>query len=201
VSAAQPIWIPFGGAEPPARRTVDAALFARFPALLQALVRLTLALPRRSRLRQALIRRATLQAMGAWTRGDFELGLMRYAPDVVLTAGESDLARLDFELPYRGREGVRAFVQTYQDAFGDQSYEPGWIVDLGGDEFVLLVHHSLSGRASGAEVEQVTAQRVQLRKGLVVREEIHTAAGHDWEPVVRQVGLETPADLAEWRSA
>ena len=49
----------------------------------------TLRLPRGSRLRQAVIRRAVLQAQGAWMRGDFELALMRYvmryAPDAVLT--------------------------------------------------------------------------------------------------------------------
>jgi hypothetical protein len=134
-----------------------------------------------------------MQSMGAWTRGDFELAVMPYARDVVLTA-ESDRTLLDLEPSYRGRDGVRAVVQTFQDAFGTLSYQPRWIVDLGGNTFVLLVQHSLRGRASGVEVEQVTAQRVQLRNGLVVREEIHTAPGHNWEPVVRAVGLD-PAQL------
>jgi hypothetical protein len=93
--------------------------------------------------------------MGAWMRGDFELALIRYAPDAVLTAEARTGVRLDFELSYRGPDGVRAFIRTYQDAFGDKSYEPKWLVDLGDSLLVMLLQHSLRGRASGVEVEQV----------------------------------------------
>ena len=128
-------------------------------------------------------------------RGDFEIGLLRYAPDAVLTAESDARMRLDFEPSYHGRDGVRAFLRTYQDAFSKPSYEPRWLVDLGGGVFVMLLHHSLHGRASGVEVEQVSAHRIQLRDGLVVREEVHTAAGHDLEAVAGAVGLD-PAELA-----
>jgi len=193
--AADPIWISFGGEKPPARRTIDDSIVARFPAVLQMLARLTLALPRRSRLRQTLLRRSILQGMGAWVRGDFELGLVRYAPDVVLTPAARPGLTFDFEESYRGRDGVRAFVQTYQDAFSDLAYEPQWLVDLGGDTFVILVHHSLRGRASGVEVEQITAQRVRVRAGLVVREEVYAGTRHDSEQMMRAIGLDrtTPA--------
>jgi ketosteroid isomerase-like protein len=196
VPAAEPIWISFEGAEPPSRRTIDAAIWVRFPAAFRALSRFTLGLSRRSRLRQAILRRSVLQAQGAWLRGDFELGLVRYAPDAVLTAGAQTRARLDFEPSYRGRDGVRDFIRTFQEAFGDQSYEPKWLVDLGEGEFVMLLHASLHGRASGAEVAQVSAHRLQIRNGLVVREEVHAGPADDWEPVVRAVGLD-PADLPE----
>jgi hypothetical protein len=99
----------------------------------RALARLTLKLPRGSRIRQALIRRSVLLSMGAWMRRDFEFGVIRYAPDAVLVLGDSDRMRLDLEASYGGRDGVRAFLQGYQDAFGDLTYEPQWIVDLGGD--------------------------------------------------------------------
>jgi hypothetical protein len=170
-------------------------IWIRFPAGFRALARFTFRLPRRSRLREAILRRAVLQAMGAWARGDLELGLMRYTPDAVLTVEARPGARLDFEPSYRGPDGVRAFIRTYQDAFGDQSYEPQWLVDLGGNILVMLLQHSLRGRASGVEVEQVSAHRLQLRDGLVAREEVHAAPGHDWDPVARAVGLD-PADLA-----
>jgi SnoaL-like domain len=132
-------------------------------------------------------------------RGDFELALMRYTPDAVLTAEARTGVRLDFEPSYQGRDGVRAFIETYQDAFGDQSYEPKWLVDLGDNLFVMLLQHSLRGRASGVKVEQVSAHRLQMRNGLVTREEVHAGPGHDWEPVVRAVGLD-PAELTR-RSA
>jgi ketosteroid isomerase-like protein len=113
----------------------------------------------------------------------------------VLVTGEGDLTSLDFEVSYRGRDGVRAFMQTYQDAFGDSAYEPQWIVDLGGDVFVMLLHHSLRGRASGAPVEQMSAHRVELRDGLVVREVVYSAPRYDWASLAHTVGLD-PAELA-----
>jgi hypothetical protein len=58
----------------------------------------------------------------------------------------------------------------------------------------MLLQHSLRGRASGVEVEQVSAHRLQIRNGLVAREEVHAAPGHDWEPIMVAVGLD-PADL------
>jgi ketosteroid isomerase-like protein len=195
VPTPKPIWISFDGLEPPSKRTIDAAIWVRFPGAFRALASFTSRLPRRSRLRQAILRRAILQAQGAWVRGDFELGLIGYAPDAVLTVEARPGARLDFEPSYRGRDEVRAFVQTYQDAFGDQSYEPKWLVDLGENVFAMLLHHSARGRGSGVEVEQVSAHRLHLRNGLVAREEVHAGPGHDWEPVVRAVGLD-PAELA-----
>jgi ketosteroid isomerase-like protein len=199
VRARDPIWISLRGARPPSRRTVDEAFYVRVPAVFRALARLTLKLSRRSRLRQGVIRRSILQAMGAWMRGDFEFGVIRYAPDAVLAIGDSDRMRLDLEASYRGRDGVRVGIQTYQDAFGDWTYEPHWIVDLGGDVFVMLLHQSLRGRASGASVEQVSAHRVELRDGLIVREEVFFAPGHDWTSLAQAVGLDR-AEMARRQS-
>jgi hypothetical protein len=195
VRGRDPIWISLKDATPPSRRTVDEAIFVRAPALLRALVRLALKLPRGSRLRQALVCRSVVQAQGAWMRRDFEAGLIRFAPGYVLTVGEGDRLRLDFEASYRGRDGLLTFIGTYQDAFGDSpSYDPQWIVDLGDEVFVLLVHHSLQGRVSGASVEQMIAHRFEVRDGLVEREELHTAPRHDWESLAQTVGLD-PAEL------
>jgi ketosteroid isomerase-like protein len=189
----EPVWISLGGAELPSKRTLDARIFVRFPAVFRTVSRLTFRLPRHSRLRQAIFRRSVSRAQGAWMREDFELGLIGYAPDVVLTVEARAGARLDFEPSYRGRDGVRAFIRTFQDAFGDLSYEPQWLVDLGDNVLVMLLHASVHGRASGVEVEQVSAHRLHVRNGLVAREEVHAGPGHEWEPVARAVGL----DLAE----
>jgi ketosteroid isomerase-like protein len=195
VRAQDPIWISLKGAKPPSRRTADEAIYVRVPAVFRALAWLTLKLPRGSRLRQAVMRRSALQAQGAWMRRDFEAAVFRFAPAYVLTLGEGDLERLDFEASYRGRDGLRAFVQTYQDAFGDSTYQPQWIVDLGGGVFVMLVHHNLQGRASGASVQQTIAHRLEIRDGLVVREEVHFAPRQDWASLAQTVGLD-PAELA-----
>jgi hypothetical protein len=133
-------------------------------------------------------------------RRDFEAGLIRYAPGAVLVAGEGDRMKLDFEGSYRGRDEVRAFIQSYQEAFGDFSIEPQWIVDLGGDVFVMLLHQNLRGRASGASVEQLSGHRLELHDGLVVREEVCSAPGHDWASLAEAVGLD-PAELARRQRA
>lgn len=201
VRVSDPIWISLRGAKPPSRRTVDEAIYVRAPALFRALARLTLKLPRGLRLRQAVIRRSVLLSMGAWMRRDFEAGLIRYAPGAVIGPGEGDVRfSLDLEASYRGRDGVRAFIQSYQEAFGDLTYEPQWMVDLGGDVFVMLLHHSLRGRASGASVEQLSGHRVELHDGLVVREEVHASPGHDWTSLAQAVGLD-PTELARRQRA
>jgi len=189
------VWISLGGAKLPSKRTLDAWIFVRFPAVFRTVSRLTFRLPRHSRLRQASFRRSVSRAQGAWMRDDFEFGLIGYAPDVVLTVEARPGTRLDLEQSYRGRDGVRAFIRTFQDAFGDLSYEPQWLVDLGDNLLVMLLKQRLRGRASGAEVEQVSAHRLQMRNGLVVREEVHAGPGQDWEPILRAVGLD-PAELA-----
>jgi hypothetical protein len=71
---------------------------------------------------------------------------------------------------------------------------------LGGDVLVMLLHQSLRGRASGASVEQVSAHRVELRDGLIVREEVFFAPGHDWTSLAQAVGLDH-AELARRQSA
>ena len=195
----EPIWIPFQGTEPPSRRSLDAAIFARFPATLRAAARFTLRLQRHSRLRQALLRRAVLQSMGAWMRGDFKLALARYHPDATLATTASDRLRLDIDTSYRGRDGVRAALETYQEVFSDFSYEPEWLIDVGDNRFAMLLHHDVRGRASGIEVEQLSAHRLELRDGLVVREEITTAPATDWETIAHAVGID-PAELMRRRA-
>jgi ketosteroid isomerase-like protein len=192
---AEPVWISLRGAELPSKRTIDARIFVRFPAVFRTVSRLVFRLPRHSRLRQAILRRSVSRAQGAWMREDFELGLIGYAPDVVLTLEARPGTTLDLEPSYRGRDGVRAFIRTFQDAFGDLSYEPQWLVDLGDNVLVMLLKQSLRGRASGVEVGQVSAHRLHMRNGLVAREEVHAGPEHDWEPVMRAVGLD-PAELA-----
>jgi hypothetical protein len=195
----EPIWISFEGTEPPSRRSLDAAIFARFPAVLRAVARFALGLPRRSKLRQALLRRAVLQSMGAWMRADFELALARYHHEASLTTTASDRLRLDIDTSYRGRDGIRAAVETYQEVFSGLSYEPEWLIDLGDNRFAMLLHHDVRGRASGIEVEQLSAHRLEMRNGLVVREEITTAPVHNLEGVARAVGVD-PAELASRRA-
>ena len=58
-----------------------------FPGLWKRQARLFLGLSPRSRLRRALLRRAVVSGWAAFNRGDYELMLVRYAPDVELSLG------------------------------------------------------------------------------------------------------------------
>jgi hypothetical protein len=63
-------------------------------------------------------------------------------------------------------------------------------VDLGGNVFAMFLHHSLRGRTSGASVEQVSAHRLTLRDGLVVREEVLAAPGQDFASLAEAIGID-----------
>ncbi len=68
---------------PPKRsRSLDERLLARFPALYQRLAVITRRLSPGSRLRRALLRRASSSGWAAFNRRDVDLMLIRYAPDV-----------------------------------------------------------------------------------------------------------------------
>jgi ketosteroid isomerase-like protein len=189
MSADEVIWISLRGAMLASRRSWDVRLAVRFPIAFQAIGSITLHLPRQSRVRQAVLRRAVIESMGAWSRGDFEAALTRYTTDALVTVEARSGFTLDFDPPYHGHDGVRTLMHTFQDAFRDHIYEPQWLVDLGENTLVFLLQHNLRGRASGAEVEQVSAHRIELRDGLVAREQIHAAPGGDWDTVMHAVGL------------
>jgi len=66
------------------RRTLEERVYVWWPGLYAALSRTVLRLPPRSRLRRTLLRRSVLSGWPAWARGDLDLMLVRYAPDVRL---------------------------------------------------------------------------------------------------------------------
>jgi hypothetical protein len=60
----------------PTRRTLDERLFVRWPGAYAALSRAVNRLSPRSRLRRALVRRATLSAWASWARDDLDVNVM-----------------------------------------------------------------------------------------------------------------------------
>jgi hypothetical protein len=77
-----PARTPFGpDTRLPPRRTLEDGVIVRWPSLYAALSRMVFSLPLQSRIRRALLQRATLSAWGAWARGDIDLTLVRLAPD------------------------------------------------------------------------------------------------------------------------
>jgi ketosteroid isomerase-like protein len=76
------------------------------------------------------------------------------------------------ELPgvetYHGHEGVRRYLQTTREAFGEFGWEPQEFVDLG-DHVLVPTRFFAEGRGSGVPVEAVVYNVWTVRNGKVVR--------------------------------
>ena len=157
----------------------------RFPAIyrrLAALAQRRLPNPR-SRLRRAILRRGNISGWAAFNRGDFELMLVRYAPDVEFEF-DPGLQTLDLSGTFRGHQGILDGLRQLADGF-PLRFEPAYVLDLG-DRVLALGFQRAQGRASGVELEQEFAQLVTVREGLVARDQ----AWFTWEEGLRAAGLD-----------
>ena len=66
----------------PERRTWDERVIVRWPGAYALFSRAVMVLPPRSRLSRWLLCRSALSSWGAWVRGDLDLVLVRFAPDL-----------------------------------------------------------------------------------------------------------------------
>ena len=114
----------------PKRRTLDERLIARWPGVYAALSRAVNRLPPRSRLRRALIRRATLSGWAIWARGDFELMLVRYAPDYRWEAAP-ELLPIGMRDVYERHDGLREVAADLREAWEQFEVTPVEIFDAG----------------------------------------------------------------------
>src|SRR5712692_10321285 len=73
------------------RRRVEERLGLRFPRALAFVAQMVLRLPQRSRLRQALVRRAVRLSFEATNRGDYEAVFMLYHPEVEMREAKEKL--------------------------------------------------------------------------------------------------------------
>jgi ketosteroid isomerase-like protein len=166
-------------------RNLEERLIVRFPSLYrrQAAVNLRLLSPR-SRLRRALVRRAVVSGWDATSRQDFELMLVRYAPEVELEP-DPDFESLGIAGTSRGHDGVVKMVEAFQREWRQWELRPAIVYDLG-DRVLSLGSFHLSGTASGLELDREVAQLVTLRGGLVVRDQYWLA----WDNGLRAAGLD-----------
>jgi ketosteroid isomerase-like protein len=182
--------IPIGPASLPTRRTLDDRFFVRFPGVYARLSRAVFRLPRRSRLRRALLRRAALSAWGAWARGDLELTLTRYAPDFQVEPPREFVAAVGIRSSYRGDVGVREWAADMRDAWERMDVTPLAIVDAG-NTFVTLSEARLRAR-SGIEFDYRMGSAFWIERGLIVDERHFT----DWDEALRAAGIPTGPNAA-----
>ena len=165
------------------RRTLDERLMVRWPAAWAAGSRAVQALPPRSRLRSALLRRNALSGWRAWVRGDLELCLVRFAPDYRY---DPPSAWLIPGMPsvYHGHAGLRQWAADLHEAWEFVDHMPLELVDAG-DVFAFLCQIRLRARASGIEFDSQLGQVFWIERGLIVRE---TDFG-DWDEALRVAGV------------
>src|SRR5215203_3948794 len=157
-------------AAPHSRRRLEERLGLRFPGVLTLLNRLVWRLPPRSRLRQAVLRRAVKLGIDASNRGDFEAAFTLYDPQVELIT-EPRLIELGFDSTYRGREERVRFQHRWTAEWGDFRFAPDELVDLGDGRLFVSGRIVGSGLSSGAGFDSDWALLVTVYAGRVIREQ------------------------------
>jgi ketosteroid isomerase-like protein len=155
---------------PPRRsRNLEERLMVRFPGVYRAVAALVWCLlSSRSRLRRVLLRRTLISAYAAASRRDYELMLVRYAPDVAVEF-DTDFAPLGLSGTHRGHDGLVRLIDAWGVAWEEWAVVPAAVIDMG-DRVLFFGHTRLPGTASGLELEGEFAQLITLRRGLVAHE-------------------------------
>lgn len=154
------------------RRRLEQQMF-RFPRALALLARagwrLYRALPPRSRLRQAIIRRYIQQGFEATNRRDFETAFGLYHPDVESIFPAQAVA-LGFEPVYRGRDARIEAQRRWVAEWGDLRFELEELIDLG-DRVLVVTRMNGSGLSSGASAEMDCVFIYTVSAGRAIREQ------------------------------
>jgi ketosteroid isomerase-like protein len=168
-------------------RNFEERLMVRFPSLYRRLSALVFGFSPRSLLRRAFVRRAVVSGWAAFARRDFELMLVRFAPDVEVEF-QPGLQTLDLGGTYHGHEGLVEGLSKLFEVFDTSEAEPAYVLDLG-NRFLNLVLVRSRARTSGVPLEQTVGQLLTVREGLVAREQ----SFFSWEEGMRAAGLDPNA--------
>jgi ketosteroid isomerase-like protein len=169
------------------RRSLDERLMVRWPGAWQTFAHTLLLLPPRSRLRRALLRRAVVSGWSAWSRGDLDLMLVRFARDYQYET-LSEFVAAGLRSSYAGHAGAREFTVDLSEAFDQMDLTPLEILDAG-NRFVVLGRFRVRGRGSGVETDSPLGQTFWVERGLVVRDCMFL----DWDAALRAAGIPTDA--------
>jgi ketosteroid isomerase-like protein len=169
-------------------RSIDERLIVRFPSVFQVSAALIKRLRPEAWVRRRFVCHGVVSGWAGVQRRDFELVLVRYAPDVVFEA-DASLQALGVPGSARGREEMAQVVADLLDAWDRLENAPAAIVDLGGESLIVLGVCRMHGPRSGIELETEVAQLVTFRAGLVARERQF----YRWDDALRAAGLDPAA--------
>ena len=142
----------------------------------------------RSRFRRVALTRALRSGWDAANRRDWQLMLVRYAPNCEVEFA-SDFAALGFAGTFRGHDGLLESTRTFDEAFEGRAFFPEFVIDVG-DRVLALGRVRLPGTTSGVEFEREFAQSMVTARGLVAREQRFLS----WDEALRAGGLD-PANV------
>ena len=156
--------------KPRSGRRLEERLALRFPRVLVRLARVAWRLPRRSRLRQALLRRVVARGWEGMNRVDLEVGLALYHEDVesVFDPGFVTLGFGDT----RGREERRRMLMEVYSETREMRFEPDELIDLGDDRLLVIGRMKGRGLSSGAPFETEWGNLWTISDGLVIRDQV-----------------------------
>jgi hypothetical protein len=138
--------------------------------------------------RRRFLRHAVISGWAAAQRRDFELMLLRYAPDVVYEA-DAGLQALGVPGSARGRGEMASVLAEILDVWDRFELAPAVLVDLA-DSLIVLGAGRVRGAGSGIELDLEVAQLLTMERGLVV----HERDFFRWDDALRAARLD-PAEL------
>jgi ketosteroid isomerase-like protein len=169
--------------DPRRRRTAEEQALARSPKLYEFMGRRIGSLDPGSALRKRLIAREVLSGWAASTRRDYELMLVRYAPDFVWEVNP-ELVTLGFPARIDGKDDFIRALEEFADVWSDWQFRLNFLIDLG-DQLVMLGHAHFRGRGSGLEFDNESTQVIDLEEGIVVHERDYSS----WNEALAAAGL------------
>ena len=167
-------------------RPVADRLAIRFPRLTAAYSRLILRLPPNSRVRHAVLWRATRNGMEAFNRRDVEAAVGAGSPDFEYIPPREWVEAGFFEPCYRGPAGFGKYMRTWFDVVGaDLRLEPVELIDAG-ERIAMLAEFAGTGQASGAPLTGRIATVSVLKDGKAIRVQAYL----DYGEALATVGLQ-----------
>jgi len=169
-------------------RSPDEHVMVRFPGMYRLSAALILGFLRPdTRLRRWFVRRAVVSGWAAAQRRDFELMLLRYAPDVVFEA-DAGFQALGVPGTARGRAEMARVMVELLDVWDRLELAPLVVVDFA-KSLIVLGRSRVHGPASGIELEFEPAQLLTLERGLVT----HERDFNRWDDALGAASLDSDA--------
>jgi ketosteroid isomerase-like protein len=150
-------------------RTLDERIALRMPWAFNAAAKRVARLPVGSRVRRYVFARRTMQGYQAVNRGDLDVLLAVYQPDVITCFDPtSGLTPPDLAGEHRGHEGFRLLWDAWNSAWDDLRFEPKQLIDAG-DRMLVTVQMSGRGVGSGIDINMTYYEVYALRDGRIAR--------------------------------